>query len=141
FRKIISVRGRGLPARTWRVGGLLLAVATLAPAAVTAQVAGADAPAAVPYAFRWAFQRPDLLRYDRVQALSIGARASALPTVAGRPVSLIGTARLGLGNLRPDLRIEARHARLGRTDALALYHEFAPMDGDPFARSPFASLM
>lgn len=143
-RKIAIVGGRGLYGRTWRAGGLLLAVAALAPGAVVAQAAsrGDGTPAAVPYTFRWALQRPgDLLRYNRVEALSIGARGSALPTVAGRPVSLIGTARLGLGDLRPDLRAEARHAALGRTDVLALYHELAPMDGDPFARSPFASLM
>ena len=90
--------------RVGRGGCRLLAVLTIGLLAVN--VAGAHAQqatagirpvgiAAVPTTLRWGPQRPDLLRFNRVEALSIGARAQIRPSTLAGPVSITATARLG----------------------------------------------
>lgn len=87
------------------------------------------APAqSLPRSFRWGFQRPDLVRYNRVEELSVGARGAIMPNVAGHPLSLAATVRLGTGDLHPSARLEVVRASLLRTVSLSAYHELASTD-------------
>ena len=81
--------------------------------------------AATPWWFRWGLQRPDLVRYNRVEGLSVGARAAVLPEFLGRPLSLTGTFRIGTGDLHPNGRLDVERSTLRRSISLAAYHELA----------------
>ena len=85
-------------------------------------------PATTPWWFRWGLQRPDLVRFNRVEELSIGARAAVRPELLGRPLSVTATARLGTGDLHPNVRLEAERNTLRRSTLLAAYHELAATD-------------
>lgn len=74
--------------------------------------------------FTWGFGGTDLVRYNRVEGLSLGARAEAsLPYFDAALTGRIGTADL---HPNADLRLErATHARTVRIEG---YHALAPMD-------------
>ena len=57
----------------------------------------------IPRTFRWGVQRPNLLRYNRVEGFSIGVRAQFRPQSALGPISVTSTARLGLAELEAGL--------------------------------------
>ncbi|MEX2472532.1 MAG: hypothetical protein WEA34_10150, partial [Gemmatimonadota bacterium] len=82
----------------------------------------------LPRWFRWGFQSPDLVRFNRVEELSVGARGAVMPNVAGHPLSLMGTVRVGTGDLHPSARLDATRASLLRTVSLSAYHELAATD-------------
>ena len=86
--------------------------------------------AQVPYTFRWGTQRPDLMRYNRVEALSVGARAQLRPQTFVGPVSVTATARLGVADLEPNGHVELAHENLERRVSVGLYHELAAIDED-----------
>jgi hypothetical protein len=71
-----------------------------------------------------------LLRYNRVEGLSIGARAD----VAWGPLALDGEARLGLADREPGVEIGIARESMARRLRLAGYRRLAPFD--PTAR-PF----
>ena len=48
----------------------------------------------VPRTFRWGLQRPDLVRYNRVEGLSMGARGQVRPDTRFGPLSVTATARV-----------------------------------------------
>ncbi|MDH3206783.1 MAG: hypothetical protein OEO79_09225 [Gemmatimonadota bacterium] len=73
-------------------------------------------------------QRPDLVRYNRVEALSLGARAQARPRTPLGPLSLTGTVRWGLGDRHLNGRLGAAHETLGRRIVVSGYHELAAID-------------
>ncbi|HUF51757.1 MAG TPA: BamA/TamA family outer membrane protein [Longimicrobiales bacterium] len=74
--------------------------------------------------FGWGFGEPEMLRYNRVEALSIGARATA-----SLPVGAAGlTARLGVADLHPNAELTLRRATVSRTLQLRVYHELATAD-------------
>jgi len=82
----------------------------------------------VPWTFRWGVQRPDLVRYNRVEGLSVGARAQLrLPSRVG-PISVSATARLGSADRDPDTRLELVRETLGSRLTLAGYRELAAVD-------------
>ncbi len=92
----------------------------------------ADLPGAptadVPVTLRWGLQRPDLSRFNRVEGLSLGIRGQIRPTTVMGPLSLTGTARIGLGDLEPNLRADMTHEGLRRRISLSGYSELAAID-------------
>lgn len=82
----------------------------------------------VPRTFRWGLQRPDLVRYNRVEGLSVGARGQLRPPSPWGPLSMTATARLGVADLEPDLRAEVTHETLFRRVTWSLFHELAAVD-------------
>jgi len=92
----------------------------------------ADLPMApleqVPATFRWGPQRPDLLRYNRVEALSVGARGQVRPNTPVGPLSVSATARLGVADLHPNGNLEIAHESLDRRLSVEGYHELWAID-------------
>jgi len=84
--------------------------------------------ARMPATFRWGAQRPDLLRYNRVEALSIGARGQVRPNTPVGPLSVTATARLGIADLHPNGNLEIAHETLDRRLSVEGYHELASID-------------
>jgi hypothetical protein len=82
----------------------------------------------VPATFRWGAQRPDLLRYNRVEALSVGARGQIRPNTPVGPLSITATARIGLADLHPNGNLEIAHETLDRRLAVEGYHELTTID-------------
>lgn len=86
-----------------------------------------DAPlASRPYTFHWGIQRPDLIRYNKVEALSVGARAG---TPLGRWHASI-TGRIGVADLEPDARMAFLREGAARSWELSAYHGLASVDPD-----------
>jgi hypothetical protein len=82
----------------------------------------------VPATFRWGFQHPDLVRYNRVEALSLGMRAQVRPNTESGPLSVTATARLGVADLHPNGVLELAEETLDRRVSVRAYHELAPID-------------
>lgn len=82
--------------------------------------------AALEWDFHWGLGRPGLLRYNRVEGPSVGARIQG-----ETPFADVGaTGRLGIADLHPNVRLEAVRPSLERTLGLALYHELVAVDPD-----------
>lgn len=86
------------------------------------------ASATMPATFRWGLQRPDLVRYNRVEGLSVGARGQIRPSSPVGPLSLTLTARLGTGDREPNGRLDVAHEGLKRRVAWSVFHELAAVD-------------
>lgn len=69
-----------------------------------------------------------LLRYNRVEGLSVGARAD----VAWGPITVDGEARIGMADLEPGVEIGVSRESLARRTRIAGYRRLAPFD--PAAR-------
>lgn len=82
----------------------------------------------VPATLRWGLQRPDLLRYNRVEALSVGARGQIRPRTFLGPLSVTATARLGVADLEPNGRLDLTRETLRRRFMLSGYSELASID-------------
>lgn len=82
----------------------------------------------VPSTLRWGLQRPDLLRYNRVEALSVGVRGQIRPQTFLGPISVTGTVRLGLADLEPNVRADVTRETLRRRLTLSAYNELAAID-------------
>lgn len=83
---------------------------------------------AVPTTFRWGLQRPDLLRFNRVEALSVGVRAQARPSSFMGPLSVTGTLRLGVADLEPNARLDVARENLRRRVTFSLFSELTSID-------------
>lgn len=101
-----------------------------APTVAEQTVAAQTAPSGVPYTFRWGLQRPDLIRYNRVEGLSIGARGQLRPMTPWGPLSVSGTLRLGTGDVEPNVVLDATHETLRRRVRWRVFHELATVDED-----------
>lgn len=92
----------------------------------------ADLPVApvanIPSTLRWGLQRPDLVRYNRVEALSIGARGQLRPQTFLGPLTLSGTARIGTADYEPVGRLDITKETLRRRITLSGYSELAAVD-------------
>lgn len=81
-----------------------------------------------PSTLRWGLQRPDLTRFNRVEGLSFGVRGQIRPHAPVGPLSLTGTARMGLGDLQVNLRADATRESLRRRIRLSGYNELVSID-------------
>jgi hypothetical protein len=79
-----------------------------------------------PAHFGWGLGENDMLRYNRVESLSIGARG----TVGLSALEITGTARIGLADLHPNAELLLRRETMRRTLELRGYHELATVDPD-----------
>jgi hypothetical protein len=78
----------------------------------------------LPVRFGWGPGEPGMLRYNRVEALSVGARVSVpLPRVTVEAV-----ARLGAADLHPNAELLLRRETLLRTLELRGYHQLTTVD-------------
>lgn len=82
----------------------------------------------IPSTLRWGLQRPDLLRYNRVEALSIGARWQARPNTFVGPLTVTATGRLGVADLQPNASLAFTRETLRRRVTLRGYNELAAID-------------
>ncbi|MGE0160782.1 MAG: hypothetical protein AB7T31_15370 [Gemmatimonadales bacterium] len=81
-----------------------------------------------PATFRWGFQRPDLVRYNRVEALSVGARGQLRPSTPVGPLSVTAIARIGVADLHPNASLEIAHETIADRIALVGFHELTTID-------------
>jgi hypothetical protein len=81
-----------------------------------------------PATFRWGLQRPDLVRYNRIEALSLGMRGQVRPNTPIGALSLTGTVRLGVADLHPNANVEIARETIERRVSLHGYHELATID-------------
>ncbi|MEJ2186299.1 MAG: BamA/TamA family outer membrane protein [Gemmatimonadota bacterium] len=86
--------------------------------------------------WRWGLQQFGLLRYNRVEGLSVGATASAQHGI----LTGTATARLGLADLDPNVEVDLQRASDRRTLSLALYHHLTTVHEDDRALGPGNSL-
>ncbi|MDH5758781.1 MAG: hypothetical protein OEZ65_04275 [Gemmatimonadota bacterium] len=103
-------------------GNVIAAVVCLlacGPHPVTAQV---------PWTFRWGVQRPDLVRYNRVEGLSLGARLQARLRASRSPVSLFVTGRAASARHQPQGTIELVNEPLSRRVSVSLFREISALD-------------
>jgi hypothetical protein len=84
--------------------------------------------AQVPSTFRWGLQRPDLLRFNRIEGLSIGGRWQVRPRTFVGPLTVTATGRIGLGDLEPNVRLDFARETLRRRITLSGYNEIAAID-------------
>ena len=86
----------------------------------------------------WGYDAMDLLRYNRVEALSVGVRAESMLDFGTR---VSATARLGAADLHPNLVLNGVRANSSRTLSLRVGHELTAMDPqiDPFGMGNSAS--
>ena len=93
-----------------------------------AGVVASDAPprqlTGTPWTLRIGPQRPDLVRYNRVEALSLGVRGQ----VRLGSMSYTATARFGLGDRTPSLRLDAVSESLDLRFTQGIYYELAAID-------------
>ncbi len=82
----------------------------------------------MPVTFRWGAQRPDLLRYNRVEALSVGARLQIRPNTPVGPLSITTTARLGVADWHPNGHVDFSRETIERRLSVQGYHELAAID-------------
>jgi len=108
----------------------LLAILQMSPSGAAAQdpPSRASGLPRMPMTFRIGPQRPDLVRYNRVEALSLGLRVQIRPSTPVGPLSLTGTARLGIADLHPNGRLDVVHESIERRVVLSGYHELAAID-------------
>jgi hypothetical protein len=91
------------------------------------RLARVPVPASPDLPIRWGlgWGEPGMLRYNRVEALSVGARVVApLPYV-----TVEGVARLGAGDLHPNAELTVSRATMRRTVDLQAYHRLTAVDG------------
>lgn len=104
-------------------------------AALYEELGGTPAPGQVPARpkLHWGLQRPGLVRYNRVEGLSVGARGTATVASPAGPVSLEGVARVGVPEGLVDVGAAAAWEGVRRRVELAGYHRVAEVD--PRARN------
>ncbi len=94
----------------------------------------ADLPRAplpqTPRTFRWGFQRPDLIRFNRVEGLAVGARLQARPETFLGPLSVTLTGHVGYADPEPSIRLETARETLRRRIAWSGYNQLASIDAE-----------
>src|SRR5690606_26159090 len=76
----------------------------------------------------WGFQRPGLVRYNRVEGPALGGRVEVTTGSPVGPLAWSATGFLGLADLDPKARIGVERASLRRTIALGAFRELRPLD-------------
>lgn len=92
----------------------------------------ADLPAppvqGLPWAANWGWQRPDLLRYNRVEGPSVGGRFQLRVGSPAGPLSVSATGFLGLADLEPKARLAVDRESLRRRVSVGGYRELRALD-------------
>jgi hypothetical protein len=99
----------------------------------------ADRP--FPFSLRWGPERLGLIRYNRVEGLSLGGRAAALPLGLGSPLRAALTVRLGWSGPVPSGRLDVERVTLRRSVGLAIYSEVTAADPASDPLGPLASVL
>ncbi|HEX6309438.1 MAG TPA: BamA/TamA family outer membrane protein [Longimicrobiales bacterium] len=74
--------------------------------------------------FGWGLGEMDMVRYNRIESLSVGAHGS----VGLREAEASGTLRIGLADLHPNAELKLRRETMRRSLELRGYHELATAD-------------
>src|SRR5688572_16692788 len=97
-----------------------LTLCTSAPLRLLAQ----DAPGVATMAtVDFAWQRPELLRYNRVEGLSVGARGAVRFGLGGAAVTAALTARLGTADREPRVTVAFERETVSHAIAFSAYRE------------------
>src|SRR5690606_29195735 len=99
------------------------------------------APQPLPFSFRWGPERLGLIRYNRVEGLSVGVHAAALPLWHGSPVRIALTARLGSSGPLPSGRLELERVTLRNRVGLSVFGEVAAIDPAADPLGPVSSML
>ncbi len=110
------------------LGVVLPAQGSLNAQEPTQDVLSAPPLPGLPYTLRWGPQRSGLVRYNRVEGLSVGVLGQMRPQTFLGPLSVIGTARIGIADWEPNARTDLRSETLQRRVTLSLFHELAAID-------------
>ena len=110
------------------LGLLLLGVVPTAPSVLDAQRTVGTPVTQTPHTLRWGLQRPDLMRFNRVEGLSVGVRGQIRPQTSLGPLSVTGTARIGIADLEPNGRIDVTRETIERRITFRVFHELAAID-------------
>ena len=81
-----------------------------------------------PVSLRVGPQRADLVRYNRVEGLSLGVRGQIRPETPLGPLSLTATVRLGLADMQPDGALDLVHESVHDRIVVRGYHELTSID-------------
>jgi len=113
--------------------GLTGGLALLAALQVSLGQGASSAPpprqlTSTPWTLRIGPQRPDLVRYNRVEGLSLGVRGQLRPSTPFGPLSISGTLRFGTADRHMNGGVEAVHESLDRLISVSGYHELAAID-------------
>ena len=82
----------------------------------------------IPWAANWGLQRPDLVRYNRVEGLAIGARFQARFGSFMGPITFQSTGFIGTSDLDPKVRLGFDRSSVRRRWELGLYREIRAFD-------------
>jgi hypothetical protein len=107
---------------------LALQVSLLQPAAPTQAGPTRRQLSGTPWTVRIGPQRPDLVRYNRVEALSLGLRAQIRPNTPIGALSVSGTMRFGSADRHLNGRLDIAHETVARRIVLSGYHELTAID-------------
>lgn len=105
--------------------GALATLALWAPLRLLAQDASSVATMAT---FDWGHQRPELIRYSRVEGLSLGARGAVRFGLGGVPVTTALTARLGTADREPRGILSFERESVSHALALSAYRELQTVE-------------
>ena len=88
----------------------------------------AQAVLQMPRTLRWGSQRPEFVRYNRVEGISAGVRGQTRPQTHLGPLSMTGTARVGIADLEPKAHVDFTRETLPSRVTFSLYNELAAID-------------
>ncbi len=92
----------------------------------------ADLPAApvegIPWAANWGFQRPEFVRFNRVEGPSLGGRFQARLGSFMGPITFSSTGFFGFSDLEPKVRVAFDRESLRRRVAVGGYREVRALD-------------
>jgi hypothetical protein len=120
----VLLEGPELPPPIWEDMGPSIAEAELQEMFENLADLPEARPVLQPWSFRWGYQGRDLLRYNRVEGLSIGARVERdFGFLLGQ-----ATLRVGIADPTPDAELRITRDRLTSRQSLAVYHSLASVD-------------
>lgn len=114
--------------------GPMLLLLAIALAALPRPARGQDAVDAAPdeiatfRTFDWGYQRPNLLRYNRVEGLSVGGRGGLRSGLLGRPLAASLTGRIGFADLEPRGALAVSYETLTTLTSATAYRELEPVE-------------
>lgn len=84
--------------------------------------------AGFPWAANWGLQRPDLVRYNRVEGPAVGGRFQLRAGTPLGPISVVATGFLGFADLEPKARLTIERESLRRRTTLGGFRELRALD-------------